>query len=223
MNPNSKSESQRESSGASAPGAVRPLRERLREETSRAIVAAAEKVFAAQGIHAARMEEIAASAGVSVGTVYNHFEDRDALLTALLADRRAELCARLDLALDQGAREPFPLQLERFITALFLHFESHRPFLSIVIEGEHARSPTLPPPCAKPSEAMNEIYQRAEKLMHRGVQKKVLRGEGALLWPALFMGCVKGALVQEIYRPSAASLVARAPELVRFFLEGAKA
>jgi AcrR family transcriptional regulator len=51
------------------------LRERLREEAARAILAAAEEVFATDGLQA-RMERIAEQAGVAVGTLYNHFEDR---------------------------------------------------------------------------------------------------------------------------------------------------
>jgi len=198
---------------------VRPLRERLREETGRAIMSAAEEVFAAQGMHAARMEEIAARAGVSVGTVYNHFEDRDALLSALLVARRAELCERLDRALEHGAKEPFPKQLERFVAALFEHFESHRPFLTLVIEGEHARNTAAP---QRNGQAMTEINTRVETLMRRGLQKKELRQDGASLWPALFMGSIKGVLVYEIYKPGRGSILLRAPDLVRFFLEGAK-
>ena len=218
MNLNSKSETAPDASLEEKP--VRPLRERLREETGRAVMAAAEEVFAAQGMHAARMEEIAARAGVSVGTVYNHFEDRDALLSALLAARRAELCQRLDLALEHGAKEPFTRQLERFVAALFEHFESHRPFLTLVIEGEHVRQTAAPH--GKGSQAMTEIYRRIETLLRRGVQKKELRSDGAALWPALFMGSIKGVLVFEIYQPGRGSIIERAPELVRFFLQGAK-
>ena len=60
------------------------LKTRLRAETARVITAAAEEVFAAKGLHDAKVEEIAARAGVSVGTVYNHFEDRDGLLQVLI-------------------------------------------------------------------------------------------------------------------------------------------
>ena len=61
------------------------LRHRLREETVSAILEAAEHEFASDGLHAARMERIAARAGVAVGTLYNHFDDREALVLALVA------------------------------------------------------------------------------------------------------------------------------------------
>ncbi len=198
-----------------------PLRERLRAETALSIVGAAEKVFAAQGLRAARMEEIASAAGVSVGTVYNHFEDREALLKALLDARRAELVENLDAALKQGSGQPFASMLERFTATLLDHFESHRAFLSIVIEGEHQRGF---PAAGRPNDAMLEVYRRVEHLMTRGLRKKALRPQGAELWPALFMGAVRGAMVHNLYEKSPTRpLRERAPELVRFFLDGAGA
>ena len=66
---------------------VLPLRERLKGETQRAILEAAEEAFGQSGLNGARMDDIAARAGVSVGTLYNHFSDRDALLKALIVQR----------------------------------------------------------------------------------------------------------------------------------------
>ncbi len=213
MNPSSKT--------APVVSSGNPLRERLRAETARSIVGAAEKVFAAQGVNAARMDDIASEAGVSVGTVYNHFEDRESLLNGLLATRRAELVANLDAALEAGGGEPFPFMLERFTSTLLEHFESHRPFFSIVIEGEHRRGF---PATGRGNDAMLEVYQRVEHLMTRGLRKKALRSQGAELWPALFMGAVRGAMVHSLYDKSPARpLAERAPDLVRFFLDGAGA
>ena len=55
-----------------------------------AILAAAEAVFAEQGT-SAPTEEVAARAGVAIGTVFRHFPTKDALLAAMMK----ELLARL--------------------------------------------------------------------------------------------------------------------------------
>lgn len=60
---------------------VRPLRADARRNRER-IVAAAREVLAEQGIEA-QMDDIAARAGVGVGTVYRHFPTKDALVGAL--------------------------------------------------------------------------------------------------------------------------------------------
>lgn len=207
MNPDSKPEA-----------AVQPLRERLRAETVRAITSAAEAVFAAQGLHAARMDDIAARAGVSVGTLYNHFADREALEGAVLDARRGELLAQLDGALGETSGEPFEALLGRFTRTLLDHFETHRPFLSIVLEREQQQQRAYP---AGKVNAMREIYERIAALMQRGLRKKALRAAGGDLWAALFMGALRGVLVHSLYEPSKRPLGERAPEVVAFFLHGA--
>ena len=49
------------------------LRERQRERTRAALLAAAERRFAAQGYHGATVEDLAADAEVSVSSLYNYF------------------------------------------------------------------------------------------------------------------------------------------------------
>ena len=68
---------------------VRPLRERLREQTEAAILDATERVLAREGLTGASMQAIAREAGVAVGTLYNRFDDCDGLLRSLVEARRA--------------------------------------------------------------------------------------------------------------------------------------
>jgi AcrR family transcriptional regulator len=194
---------------------IQPLRERLRAETTRAILAAAEQVFAEKGLREARMEEIAARAGVSVGTVYNHFEDRDALLAELLERRRKELAQRLDRALAESAGQPFEGQLRQFALTVFEHFEHHRPTCNIMLESD-ARS------IIRPSAAMLEIRARVETLVRRGVQKKALRPARAALWPTMLMAALKSVLVHELRNPGELEVSERAAAAVEFFLQGAR-
>jgi AcrR family transcriptional regulator len=48
------------------------------------ILEAAQAVFAEKGFHRATIKDIASAAGVADGTVYNHFENKDALIFGLL-------------------------------------------------------------------------------------------------------------------------------------------
>src|SRR5437763_12879100 len=78
---------------------TRRLRGKFREATRAAILAAADEVYSRQGLGSGRMEQVAASAGVSVGTLYNYFESREALVGAVLAARRHELLDRIEASL----------------------------------------------------------------------------------------------------------------------------
>lgn len=200
MNPTSTSEAR-----------VRPLRERLRAETVRAILAAAEEVFASRGIRGAKVEEIAQRAGVAVGTVYNHFEDRDAVLSALIELRRAELAKKLDLT-----DAPFEAQLRQFVRTVFEHFEEKREFLAILLEGDAAN-------IARPSEGLTVLRKHAETLVKRGLAQKALRPAHSELFPSMLFGAVRASLVHELHHPGAFKFGERADAVVDFFLHGAGA
>lgn len=69
----------------------KPLRADARRNRAR-ILDAAEAVFSERGA-AASTEEVAARAGVAVGTVFRHFPTKQDLLAAILKDLLAELMA----------------------------------------------------------------------------------------------------------------------------------
>jgi AcrR family transcriptional regulator len=190
------------------------LRDRLRSETARAIADAAEEVFAAHGVRDARMEEIAARAGVAVGTVYNHFQDRSALFAGLVERRRQELAHKLDRAFAEVKGEPFAAQLRRFALTVFEHFESHAAFLSIMLESDSAHA-------REPSPAMLELRRRVDGLVERGIQERAVRRLGRELWPAMLFGAVRGVLIHELRNPGKLGLAQRADAVCDFFLHGA--
>src|SRR5882672_4946387 len=155
------------------------LRQRIRETTMQAILTAAEEVFASKGLHAAHMGEIAALAGVAVGTLYNHFADRDALLAGLLEDRRAELLARIDDALREVPKTgSFRGRLSAFLMAVLTHKQAHRRFFQILMQGEIGRyQETFPSACHVPTATMQEVFSRLDKLMKQGVRARALRAD----------------------------------------------
>ena len=79
--------------------AERPLR-RNAEQNRRRLLMAADEVFAESGFEAT-MDEIAARAGVGVGTAYRRFANKNEIIGALFNDRIASLVAVVDRALAQ--------------------------------------------------------------------------------------------------------------------------
>lgn len=61
----------------------------LHQKRQEEILLAAARVFKAKGFHAARTEDICAEAGLSAGTVFRHFPDKRAMITAI-AERELE-------------------------------------------------------------------------------------------------------------------------------------
>ncbi len=74
----------------------RTLRADARRNRER-IMSAGRELFAREGPHA-QMDEIAAHAGVGIGTVYRHFPTKEALLTAMVRERFQEFAEIAKLA-----------------------------------------------------------------------------------------------------------------------------
>ncbi|MEM9515104.1 MAG: TetR/AcrR family transcriptional regulator [Actinomycetota bacterium] len=70
--------------------------------TQRALLDAAEELFALHGVGGTSISDIAERAGSSVGSVYHHFRDKQALVYALFDRMCGELEATTDDAVDPG-------------------------------------------------------------------------------------------------------------------------
>ena len=191
------------------------LKTRLKELARDQILAGAEEAFAAEGLHGTRMETIARRVGVAVGTLYNHFKDRDALFHALLEARRDELFSRVDRAIEAGARLAFEKQLELFFSAFFDHLEQHLPFMGVVIEGENGAG-------AHQKKMMQELRKRTSALVGRGVRAGTLRPTDVDLFGPMLLGIVKVAMLRRVRgEDTSPRLHDQIPRLIRFFLHGA--
>ncbi|WP_031467785.1 TetR/AcrR family transcriptional regulator [Sciscionella sediminilitoris] len=98
------------------PDAERPLRADARRNREQ-IMATAGELFASRG-RAAQMEEIAARAGLGMGTLYRHFPNKQALLTAMVRERfqgMAELARSAEEIADPG--EAFEAVLRGYLEA----------------------------------------------------------------------------------------------------------
>ena len=192
---------------------VASLRDRLREETGRAILDAAEEAFVREGL-GARMEDIAARAGVAVGTLYNHFEDREALVAALVRSRREALFGRLDAALagvrDAGAAA----QLRAYLGAVEEHARAHGPLLSALMQAGEG------PAEARPSKTvLVDLVRRADQIVARGVAAGELRPDAARVFGLALVGMARAVLVRAIEGGAAPGEPAAA--IVDLFLRGA--
>lgn len=192
------------------------LRDRFKAATRDAILEAAAAVFARDGAAHVRIEDIAAHAGIAVGTLYNYFRDRSALVGALIELRTAALLDGLDVAVRSDA--PFEQRLARFVEALAQHFEANRPLLSILLEeerlhGQDART------ASRRQSVLRELMTRAERLLAEGVRDGALRDGDPGMYAALLVGMVRGMVTSAL--TGHARLADAAPNIVGVFLKGA--
>ncbi len=189
------------------------LRDRLREETARAILAAAEEVFAADGLQA-RMERVAEQAGVAVGTLYNHFEDRAALVRSLVRSRREALLSRVDAAVAEVKDGPVERQLRAFFAAVEEHARVHGRLLSVLVQAGEGPGQARPP-----RTLLEELARRASAIVARGVASGELRDDRARVFAPALVGIARVVLVRVLEGEGEPGETAGA--IVELFLRGA--
>lgn len=96
------------------------------------ILDTAESLFAAQGYAATSVRDIAAAAGLTAASLYNHFPSKEAIYRAVLARGLAPLA---EMLAGLSAREPGPDATQEMIAAVMAHFAA-RPALARLIQHE---------------------------------------------------------------------------------------
>lgn len=108
------------------------VRDRSRELFRSAILDAAEHEFASSGFHGAHMQAIAQRAGLAVGTIYNHFRQKEDVLLALLERRVGEMLDALTPA--KGDPKPFGDRLVVRLARVLELRERHAAFFALATE-----------------------------------------------------------------------------------------
>lgn len=166
---------------------VRDLVVRARREQ---IVGAATRVFAEKGFRRATTREVAREAGVSEGTIYNYFEDKDALFMAILeklneTERRAEDFEEGMAADFRGFLEGY---LRRRMTLIWENREVFRVVLSEMLVNAELRELYL-------SQVVEPTMRIAEENFRSRMKQGEVRETDAPLAMRSVAGAVLGVLV----------------------------
>jgi TetR/AcrR family transcriptional regulator len=114
------------------PSPATPLFERLSDEKKRLILGSAAAEFARSGFTAAKVDQIAARAGISVGALYKYFGSKESCFLAVLEDGVRELEARLEQVMSDAA-EPWA-RIEAIVRLIPEHSRRHAEVLRLYHE-----------------------------------------------------------------------------------------
>jgi AcrR family transcriptional regulator len=130
-----------------------------------AILQAAAEVFAREGYARATTNKIAERAGVSVGSLYQYFPNKDSLLARLLAQHHAEVDRVVATALGRLADPATPLEqgLRRFLVELVTLHQAN-PDLTKALSAAVLRQSPLADELHKGEEATHALRQVAALL-----------------------------------------------------------
>ena len=106
------------------------IRRHARAAYQGAILEAAAAVFGRVGFQDAKMTDIAAQAGVSVGTLYNYFANKDAVVSSLITHEHQRFLARLEGLED--IRDPME-RIRRVLAASLSYIEERGALIAMAI------------------------------------------------------------------------------------------
>jgi AcrR family transcriptional regulator len=188
------------------------LKNQLRETVRAQILDAAEEMIAARGLHGAALAQIAKRAGVAVGTLYNYFADRDAMIRALFDSRRAMLRPKLQAAAANAKGLTFEAGLRRFTRDLLAAFEEHRLFVKVATETEHIK--------IQPTTTASDLVTAIDTIVAAGVAERVLEPSKADLLKLIIVGAIKGVVMRRTIEGT--GFIDDADAIVSIILDGAR-
>jgi AcrR family transcriptional regulator len=185
-----------------------------------AILDAAEGVFAERGFHGARIQDIAERARIAVGTVYNHFEQKDEVLSALLDERTEEMLREFRPL--PGDPEQFSAQLTARVARLLAYVVRHRAFFAIA--NEHGLFAGAVAPSAPAGTRRLRHVEEFRALFRAFIDEGIASGDlepigGEAL--ARFLGGTIRAILLSSLAEKDTDPHAQAATVVDFFLYGA--
>lgn len=180
------------------------LTKRERAERTRAlIIEEAIKLFAKKGFASTSTKDLSTAIGMTQGALYWHFEDKDALLTAVLEELQRRLAADLTYAAStEAGGDDAPSGLLGIVDRVARITEQHQE-LMLVVGVIGAEATDVSP---KVERALQEAYCRLspllEPVLEHGKQQGYVDAAldvpcAAQMWMGMYMG---GLMHQRLFR-----------------------
>ena len=170
------------------------IQEQLAALRRQQILAAAAGVFAEKGFHRATIRDVARAAGIADGTIYNYFENKDALLLGILdqlndtAQRADQFAQAASLGIEAWTRQ---YMRQRFTT---IGPEGRR--VIQVVLAEALGNPALRE--AYSQQIIQPTYAMAESFFRQWMADKAIRPVDPALAPRLTAAMFLGVLMLQL-------------------------
>lgn len=202
-----------------------PVRRRVRELKSQAyreaILEAAEEVFLRVGFRDAKMAEVAEAAGVSTGTLYNYFDNKEGVYASLVEAAHLEMLDTVN-RVAETVPEPLP-RIRALVRSLLERIEKRGALFALFMQMGAVAETDIRSVCGA---EMEQGYLHYLGLLTAALAEAATRGEVRTDVPtrllcAALSGAVNGATFAWVHGGQPAGLANEAHAIVDLFLEGA--
>lgn len=175
---------------------------------------AAIHLFAAKGVDATSIKDIAQAAGVSQGALYRHYKTKDEMADRLFVSRYLMLAEHLDILRTEAGS--FPQALSAMVGAFCALFDDNEPLFRFLLLSQHRHLAAVPAGARTPVEVIADTLQDA-----------MAAGDIPAVPPDLKAAAVMGIVLQtatfHVYGRLTGGLKPLAPSLTAACLAAARA
>ncbi len=174
------------------------------------IEAEAIALFAAKGVDATSIRDIAQACGVVEGALYRHFRSKDELVRQVFLDRYAALAREVMATLERGL--PFAAMVEWLVRRFATLFEDDRALFTFLFVNQHRHMAEVPAePDGNPVEAIKRVFAVA-------IEREEIPPADPDLLAALALGLVVQPATFRLYGRLNTPLTALLPAITRAVL-----
>jgi TetR/AcrR family fatty acid metabolism transcriptional regulator len=197
---------------------TRTKEEVIKDFRTEEIVRAARRVIAESGFNDASMERIAHEAGISKGTIYLYFRNKEELLAHVADHGFGELMARARGATTR-ARGAAP-KLVGLMRAALEHTSENREMFRVLQERTQFGLERESPLATKLERNRGELLDFVAAIVESGAKSGELRGCDSRLAARFLIESMRGAIIERLQNTSPSSVERDAAAIVDFFLHG---
>jgi len=192
-----------------------------KEARKKDIIDAASRLFSERDYHAVKVDDIAERVGLSKGTIYLYYENKENLFFSIIIERAKVLYARLEQA--SQCETEFPDCLHKFVSTYLSFFRDHEAFFKI-IHSEKTRldMETHHKMHDYSSEVLKALFKVVIELMQKGQKNGVLRKDDPRTLSKILIALLNVYTFQRIILGEKSKHNEEVNEVVEYFLNGAK-
>ena len=196
-------------------------KEMEREARKRDILETALVLFAEKDFHEVTVDEIADRVGLSKGTLYLYFENKENLFFSIIQDKTDALFNRMKSAVLSDV--PFLKRLEDLIRGYLTFFDEHKHYFKILHCEKSRMSEEYAVSLKKHMiKSFDDFESMLVAFITEGQEQQILRSMPPDLMTKALRGLLNAFAFQCIFMDSECSLEKGTPHVLDLFLNGVK-
>lgn len=194
----------------------------IKEARRKEILNTAAILFAQKGFHHVKMDDIAEEIGLSKGTLYLYFENKEMLFISIIVEKSKQLTERLYQVID--CNDIFEICFEKFLQSTLEFFNQNRSYFKLL--NSEKMSMTLEEHYKLHEygkQSMDNLYDLIFKVVKMGIQNNYFKKINEKIIIKSLRGLIHTFLLDIILEEETIEIHKTTKDIMEVFLYGVKA